>query len=113
MSECLFCKIIKGEIPSDIVYQNDEVVAFKDIHPRAPIHILIVPKHHIGSVATLTEKDAKELPHLFLAAKVIADKLGVKDRGFRTVFNIGPDSGMIVDHLHLHLLAGKRLAGMG
>lgn len=113
MSGCIFCKIIKGEIPSDIVFQSEEVLAFKDIHPRAPVHILIVPKHHMGSVATLTEKEAKELPLLFLAAKEIAEKLSLKDKGFRTVFNTGPDAGMMVDHIHLHLLAGKRLGGMG
>lgn len=113
MSECLFCRIVKGEIPSDAVYENSDVLAFKDIHPRAPIHILIIPKVHIGSVASVTESEAQAIPSLFLAAQELASRLKVKDKGFRIVFNVGPDAGMMVDHLHLHLLAGKRLLGMG
>src|SRR3989338_6187667 len=112
MSECLFCKIVKKEIPSEVVYENDDVIAFKDIHPRAPIHILIIPKTHIGSVASVTAKEAQAIPPLFLAAQKIADQFKVKEKGFRTVFNVGADAGMMVDHLHLHLLAGKRLFGM-
>ena len=112
MPDCLFCKIIKGDVPSDKVFENENVFAFKDIHPKAPIHILIVPKRHIGSLASITTSDSSEIPHLFMAAQEIANKFKVKESGFRTIFNTGADAGMMVDHLHLHLLAGRRLQGM-
>ncbi|HLB59089.1 MAG TPA: histidine triad nucleotide-binding protein [Bdellovibrionota bacterium] len=111
--ECLFCKIVRGEIPSEKVFEDEKVLVFKDIHPRAPIHLLIVPKEHIGSLANLSPSDAKILPHLFLTAQKLADQFQVKQKGFRTVFNAGRDSGMEIDHLHLHLLAGGKLGGMG
>lgn len=113
MNECIFCKIVMGELPSEIIYKDEDIVAFKDIHPRAPIHILIVPKKHIESLANVSEKDASSIPHLFLVARKIAEELGIKDKGFRTIFNVGPDAGMMVDHLHLHLLGGRRLGSMG
>ncbi|MFC2075133.1 histidine triad nucleotide-binding protein [Bdellovibrionota bacterium] len=113
MADCLFCKILKGEIPSERVYEDEKVIAFKDIHPKAPVHILVIPREHVGSVAELSESDANVLPSLFLAAQKIAEQLNVKESGYRAVFNIGADAGMEVPHLHLHILGGGRLGGMG
>ena len=101
--DCLFCKIINKELSSDIIYEDDEVIVFKDIHPKAPFHVLIVPKKHIGSISDLEDKD--------LAAKIIfTAKKTAKDNnltGYKLIFNVGREGGQIVDHLHLHLLSGK------
>lgn len=107
--ECIFCKIIGEEIPADVVYSSEKVVAFRDINPQAPNHILIVPRKHINSVEEL-EKDDKELMgELVYSAKKVANKLGIS-KGFRLVFNNGPDGGQEIDHIHMHLLAGRKLA---
>ncbi|OGQ17347.1 MAG: histidine triad nucleotide-binding protein [Deltaproteobacteria bacterium RIFCSPHIGHO2_02_FULL_40_11] len=111
MKECLFCKIIAGSIKSEKVYEDEHVFAFKDIHPKAPIHVLIVPKQHIDSLAKLDESNADVLKPVFLAAQKIVKEEGVLERGFRTVFNCNPEGGQLVYHLHLHLLAGKQLGG--
>jgi histidine triad (HIT) family protein len=112
MEKDIFCRIIEGKAPAEMVYQDDEVVAFRDIHPRAPIHILIVPRKHITSVCELTGQDALILGKMALAAGKIARQEGISDAGFRLVLNCGPDSGMIVPHLHMHLLGGRRLGGI-
>jgi histidine triad (HIT) family protein len=112
MEKDIFCRIIEGKAPGRIVYQDDEVVAFWDSHPKAPIHILIVPRKHITSVCELTEQDALILGKMALAADKIARQEGIFNTGFRLVLNCGPDSGMIVSHLHMHLLGGKRLGGL-
>jgi len=109
--DCLFCKIIEKKVPAEKVYENDKVFAFKDIHPKAPVHVLIVPKVHIESVAKLDEKNSEILQPLFLAAKHIAKEQGILERGFRTVFNCNPEGGQMVYHIHLHLLGGKQLGG--
>jgi len=103
--DCLFCKIIKKEIPSEIVYEDKKVLAFKDIHPKAPVHLLIVPKKHIPSVDHLELRDKGLMGELILTAKKIARKLKLK--GYRLQINVGRDGGQIIDHLHLHLLSGK------
>ena len=108
---CLFCKIIEGKIPSEKVYEDASVVAFKDIHPKAPIHFLIVPRTHLDSLASLNEQNVDILKPIFLAAHKIAKKEGVLEKGFRTVFNCNQEGGQAVYHLHLHLLAGKQLGG--
>ncbi|MBI3018960.1 MAG: histidine triad nucleotide-binding protein [Deltaproteobacteria bacterium] len=108
---CLFCKIIEGKIPSEKVYEDTSVIAFKDIHPKAPIHVLIVPRMHLDSLASLNEQNVDILKPLFLAARKIAEKEGVLEKGFRTVFNCNQEGGQAVYHLHLHLLAGKQLGG--
>ena len=108
MNDCLFCKIIAGEIPSAKVYEDEHVFAFRDINPQAPTHILVVPKEHIASAAELTEKNASAAAHCLVAAAKIAgsEKLtGV----YRIVSNVGPDAGQTVKHLHFHILGGKRL----
>ena len=110
-NDCLFCKIIEKKIPSTGVYEDEQVYAFKDLHPKAPIHLLIVPKEHCDSLATVTEKNIHLLQPMFLAAKQIAKELGILERGFRTVINCNSEGGQSVYHLHLHLLGGRQLGG--
>ncbi len=109
MEDCIFCKIIKKEIPSDIVYEDEEIIAFKDIHPLAPIHILVVPKRHISSLAEMTEEDEKIIGKIYTKINKIADMQGVKEKGYRVIVNCGKDGGQEVMHLHFHLLAGTKL----
>jgi len=109
MSECLFCKIIAGEIPSTCVYEDDYVFAFRDITPRAPVHVLVVPKEHIASAAEITESNSHHVARCFEAIAKIAEKEGL-DNGFRVVSNIGSDGGQTVYHLHYHIIGGKPLS---
>ena len=109
MEDRIFCKIIKGEIPSTKVYEDDNVLAFKDINPAAPIHILVVPKQHIENVLEINEGNKKILEDVFLAINKIAKKLGIDKDGFRVITNCGKDSGQEVMHLHFHILAGAKL----
>ena len=109
MPDCLFCKIIKREIPATIVYEDDQLVAFNDINPQAPLHALIVPKRHIASVNALTPADDALIGAMArCAAKLAADR-GYADHGFRTVINTNTDAGQTVFHIHMHVLAGRRL----
>ena len=108
MDDCLFCKIIKGEIPSSKVYENDEVLAFKDINPAAPIHILVIPKKHIDSLANLSEEDEKYVWEIHNAMNQIAKEQGFLNDGYRVVVNCGKDAGQEDMHLHYHLLAGEK-----
>lgn len=105
--DCIFCKIIAGEIPGTIVYQDEQLVAFKDINPHAPVHLLITPRKHIHSVNEAGEEDEQLLGHLFTAARKIAAQLPVTD--YRLVVNTGPGAGQTVFHVHMHLIAGKPL----
>ena len=109
MSETIFSKIIAREIPADIVYETDEVLAFRDINPQAPVHVLIIPKRPIATLNDLEAGDAELVGKLFLAAKQVAAELGVADAGYRTVLNCNRDGGQDVFHVHLHLLAGRRM----
>ncbi|MFH1762941.1 MAG: histidine triad nucleotide-binding protein [Gemmatimonadota bacterium] len=109
-SNCLFCRIAEGEIPADIVRSDPEVVAFRDIHPQAPTHILIIPREHITSVGDLADRDADLMGKLFLVARDLAREEGISEGGFRMVVNSGPAAGQTVLHVHLHLLGGR---GMG
>jgi len=104
MTDCIFCKISKGEIPSTKVFESDKVFAFLDINPKAKTHILVVPKKHIESVKTLQAEDKDIVSEMIFVAKEIAEKEGLG--GYKLVFNVGRDGGQIVDHLHLHLLSG-------
>lgn len=106
---CLFCRIVSDQIPSDRVYEDDEVLAFRDIAPQAPTHVLIIPRRHIADAHDLTDDDGPLLAALFGAARRIADEAGLGN-GYRVVTNIGPESGQTVFHLHLHLLGGRSLA---
>ncbi|AKL95799.1 HIT-like protein [Clostridium aceticum] len=110
MSECIFCKIVKGEIPAAILYEDDKVVAFKDIQPTAPNHVLVIPKKHIVSMAHATEEDLQEiLPQIFKVIQKLSQELGIKEEGFRIVNNCGKQGGQTVDHLHFHLLGGRQM----
>jgi histidine triad (HIT) family protein len=108
MDDCPFCKIVAGQLPSKIVYQDEDVVAFEDIHPQAPHHILLIPRRHIASMADLAQEDASLLAILFTVAARLAHKLGLEERGYRFVTNVGPDAGQTVFHLHFHLLGGRK-----
>ena len=108
--DCIFCKIIGGEIPTDFVYQDDEVVAFRDISPLAPVHILIVPKKHIGALTDLTETDMPLIGRMVNVANQLAKSEGVAESGYRLAINCGKDGRQFVQHLHMHLLGGKQLA---
>ncbi len=108
MAKTIFQKIIDGEIPADIVHEDDQCVAFRDASPQAPTHILIVPRKPIPSLDDVTDTDAPLVGHLFTVARDVADEEGL-DNGYRTVFNCGPDGGQSVDHLHLHLLGGRQM----
>ena len=107
--ECIFCKIINGELPSEKVYEDEEFLAFKDINPVAPVHILVVPKKHIVSLATIDAEDEAMLGRMMLRLKEIAKTLGLDENGYRVVSNHGADSGQIVDHLHFHIVGGKKM----
>lgn len=109
MDNCIFCKIIKGEIPSEVVYEDDKIFAFKDINPVAPVHVLIIPKEHIASAMDLTEENASVVAHIFNSAKKIAEIMGIGESGFRIVNNCGENAGQTVFHLHFHLIGGKTL----
>ncbi len=109
MADCIFCKIANGEIPTEFLYEDDRVVAFKDIAPQAPVHFLIIPKEHIGSALCLNEKNADIVLHIFMVAASLARKLGFADNGFRIVNNCGEDGGQTVGHMHFHILAGRNL----
>lgn len=108
MENCLFCKIIRGEIPSTKVYEDEKILAFRDIAPQAPTHILVIPKAHIGSVAELNEENAQVVSHIFAVIAQIAEKEGLVN-GYRVVSNCGPDAGQTVGHLHFHILGGHEL----
>ena len=108
MEDCLFCKIIKGEIPSEKVYEDDEILAFKDIHPKAPVHILVIPKKHISSVKEMKEEDEPVIGRIFTVIQQLAVQFQL-EKGYRIINNCGEDGGQEVMHLHFHLLGGKKL----
>jgi len=105
--DCIFCKIVAGEIPSTKVYEDDTVLAFKDLNPTAPVHILVIPKTHIASAADIDESNSAVIAHIFEVAAVIAKEQGLDD-GFRIVNNCGELGGQTVKHLHFHLLGGRK-----
>ncbi len=107
--DCLFCAVAKGEIPADIVYQDEQVVAFRDISPQAPTHILVIPKRHISTINDITEADTNLLGHIVLTAKNCADAEGLAEDGYRLVFNCNNAGGQAVYHIHLHLLGGRQM----
>jgi histidine triad (HIT) family protein len=108
-SSCIFCRIATREIPSGIVYEDDEIVAFRDLNPQAPAHVLVIPKRHVAALDDAVEGDAKLLGAMLLIAKRVAAALGLSG-GYRVVTNIGPDGGQSVSHLHLHVLGGRPMA---
>lgn len=108
MENCLFCKIAEGEIPSNKLYEDEQVVAFYDIAPQAKVHFLVVPKQHIASAAELTEADSTLLGHIFAVIAKLAKETGL-DNGYRVISNVGEDAGQTVKHLHFHVLGGEKL----
>jgi len=110
MIDCLFCKILKGEIPAAIIYEDERMIAFKDINPQAPLHALIVPKRHIASLNDLVPEDDALVGEMIRRAAAIARQHGYAERGYRTVFNCNREAGQTVFHIHLHLLAGRGFA---
>lgn len=109
MDDCIFCKIAAGEIPADLVYQDDDVVAFRDLGPQAPEHLLIIPRRHIAGLNDLSEDDQELIGKLSLTAAKIAAQLGIADDGYRTVVNCNAAGGQTVFHLHMHLLGGRQM----
>jgi len=105
--DCLFCRIVAGDIPSSRVHEDDEVIAFRDLAPRAPTHILVIPRRHIGSAADLSEADGPLLGRLFAVTAAVAREQGIADAGYRIISNVGRWGGQTVDHLHLHLMGGR------
>lgn len=108
-STCLFCRIVRREIPATIVYENDEVLAFQDIAPKAPVHLLVIPRRHIDGLQALGPADADVTASLFACVTRLAGKTGVAASGYRTVINAGSDGGQTVFHLHVHLLGGRQM----
>ncbi|MCK5262880.1 MAG: histidine triad nucleotide-binding protein [Gammaproteobacteria bacterium] len=109
MSDCLFCKILDGEIPCDRVYENDQVVAFRDVNPQAPTHVLVIPRKHISTVNDLTADDKNIVGEMMLAAKAVAKQDGIEESGYRMVMNCNEGAGQTVFHIHLHILGGRRM----
>ena len=109
MNDCIFCKIIKGEIPSSKVYEDEEILAFNDINPVAPIHVLVITKKHITSLAEMEDGDEKIVGKIYKVINQIAENQGFKQNGYRVIVNCGRDGGQEIGHLHFHLLAGKQL----
>jgi histidine triad (HIT) family protein len=110
MAQCIFCRIAKGEMESDVVHASDNVVAFRDLNPQAPVHILLIPREHVPSVRELTASHGGLLTEMVAVAARLAREEGVDDGGWRLVTNVGADAGQSVPHLHFHLLGGRRMA---
>lgn len=113
MSDCIFCKIVAGELPSKKVFENDEIIAFHDIQPASPIHVLIIPKKHIPSLAEAQAEDWSTIGQVQAAAAQIARELDIEESGYRVITNVGANAGQIVHHIHYHLMGGARLAPLG
>lgn len=109
MKDCIFCKIIKDEIPSEKVYEDENILAFEDINPKAPVHILVIPKQHYASLNEIPEDKKEIISALMMTAKTIAEKKKIHEKGYRIVLNTGKDSGQEVKHIHFHLLGGRRM----
>jgi histidine triad (HIT) family protein len=107
---CIFCKIVAGEIPNDTVYQDEEIIAFRDIKPQAPVHIIIIPRKHIASLSDLSPSDSALVGRMVMVANKLAKKEGIAEKGYRLVINCGKEGGQLVPHLHLHLVGGRQLS---
>jgi histidine triad (HIT) family protein len=111
--DCLFCRIVARQVPGDIVYEDDDMLAFNDINPQAPTHVLIIPKEHVATVNAVADADAAVFSTLVLRARAIAAQLGIAEPGYRLLLNCNAAGGQTVYHLHLHLLGGRQLKGLG
>ncbi len=108
--DCIFCQIVSGKLPTDIVYQDEEVIAFRDIEPQAPVHLIIIPRRHIPSLVQLSQADLSLVGHMVDIANQLAKRESVAESGYRLVINCGKEGGQLVPHLHMHLLGGRRLS---
>ena len=106
---CVFCRIVAGEVPAEVVHRTEHTVAFRDIEPQAPVHVLVVPRRHVENAATVTHDDAEVMADLIVAARRVAEEMGVAESGYRLVMNVGDDALNSVPHLHVHVLGGRRL----
>lgn len=113
VADCLFCKIVDREIPGDVVFEDDLLLAFRDINPQAPVHLLIIPKRHVATVNDVDSGDAELLGQLLLRARALAAEEGIDEAGYRLIINCNGEGGQTVYHLHLHLLGGRQLKGLG
>ncbi len=109
--DCIFCQIVAGKIPSEILYQDEEVIVFRDINPQAPVHLIVIPKRHIPSLVHISEAESSLIGHMVNVANQLAKSEGVFESGYRLVINCGEQGGQLVPHLHLHLLGGRKLSG--
>ena len=109
--DCIFCNIVAGKIPSDIIYQDEEVIAFRDINPQSPVHLLVIPKKHFTSLAQLTGEEKPLMGHMISVANQLARDEGISETGYRLVINCGRQGGQLVPHLHMHVMGGRQLAG--
>jgi len=107
--DCIFCKIVAGEIPSEVVYEDDHVKAFNDINPSAPVHVLVVPKKHIATLNDASAEEETLMGHMLLAAAEVARKKGIAEPGYRVVMNVNPEGGQIIFHVHLHVMGGRKM----
>ncbi len=110
-TDCIFCRIVAGKIASDIVYQDEEVIAFRDINPQSPVHLLVIPRKHFTSLVQITEKEAPLIGHMVSVANRLARDEGISESGYRLVINCGQQGGQLVPHLHLHVMGGRHLSG--
>jgi len=110
MNDCIFCKIVSGDIPAEKIFENETVMAFNDLNPQAPLHALVIPKKHVSTINDMQEADAQLVGEMFLAAKQIAADEGLSERGYRTVMNCNEEAGQSVFHIHLHVLGGRPMA---
>ena len=109
MDDCVFCNIVNKTVQSQILMETEDLIVIKDILPKAPVHLLVIPKKHIASISSLEEADAPLVSKMVMTAKKMAEEFGVGDSGYKLIFNVGRDGGMVIPHLHLHLLGGKKL----
>lgn len=112
IEQCIFCQIVKNQAPAEKEFENEEIIAFRDINPKAPTHILIVPKKHINSIATMEENDGDLIGRMILIGRNLAKEKNIEENGYRLTFNIGRHAGQVVDHIHLHLLGGQSMNSM-
>lgn len=109
MAECIFCGIVSGGVPANVIYEDDDVVAFRDLNPQAPTHVLVIPRRHIASIDDMSDGDEEMIGRVFAAAKAVAREEGIDRTGYRLVTNIGDEAGQTVGHLHVHVLGGRRM----
>ncbi|NLW21965.1 MAG: histidine triad nucleotide-binding protein [Tissierellia bacterium] len=110
MEDCIFCKIVNKEIPSEIIYEDDKVMAFKDVNPQSPVHVLVIPKEHIESSNDIDDNNSQLIGHIFVTIKELAKELGIDEDGYRIVNNCGSFGGQTVYHIHFHLLGGRKFS---